>query len=236
MNFAQAFEDANLFEPFFRGPSWSGWRAVNRAAYGMPLDDEQLKFFRQVAQRDPPTKQVGEAIYVCGRRSGKDSIASGMVTHAAVQTYPGLRPGEPATVVCLACDKPQARIVARYARGYFDNIKLFNGLIASENANEGFTLVNGNEVAILANNFRAVRGRTVPMAVLDEACFYRSEESANPDRAVYDALLPSTATLGGGLIVMISSPHKAAGLVYEKWRDHFGKPSDDVLVIQAPSW
>jgi hypothetical protein len=86
VNFAQAFEDPTLFEPFFRGPSWNGWRAVNRAAYGMPLDDEQLAFFRKVAQRDPPKKQVREVVYVCGRRSGKDSVASGMVSYAAIQT------------------------------------------------------------------------------------------------------------------------------------------------------
>jgi hypothetical protein len=138
--------------------------------------------------------------------------------------------------MCLAVDKQQARIVTRYARGYFDNIALFHGMLASENASEGFTLNNGNEVAILANNLRAVRGRTVPLAVLDEACFYRSDESANPDVDVYNALLPSGATIDDAMIAMISSPHKASGLVHGKWRDHFAKNDDDVLVIQAPSW
>jgi hypothetical protein len=37
------------------------------------------------------------------------------------------------------------------------------------------------------------------------------------------------------MLVGISSPHKKSGLLYNKWRDYFGKPDDKVLVIQAPT-
>ncbi len=37
------------------------------------------------------------------------------------------------------------------------------------------------------------------------------------------------------MLIRISSPYRKAGLLYEKWRDHYGKNSDDVLVIRAPS-
>jgi hypothetical protein len=43
------------------------------------------------------------------------------------------------------------------------------------------------------------------------------------------------ATLPDSLLVGISSPYRKSGLLYDKWRDHFGRDSDDVLVIHAPS-
>ena len=58
------------------------------------------------------------AVGVVGRRGGKDSIASAIACFAAgfVDYRPVLRPGEAASVLCLAVDKAQAWIVERYTR------------------------------------------------------------------------------------------------------------------------
>ena len=37
------------------------------------------------------------------------------------------------------------------------------------------------------------------------------------------------------MLVGISSPYRKAGLLYDKWREHYGKDSDRVLVVQATS-
>ena len=37
------------------------------------------------------------------------------------------------------------------------------------------------------------------------------------------------------MVIGITSPYRRGGLPYQKWRDHYGKPDDDVLVIVAPS-
>lgn len=50
----------------------------------------------------------------------------------------------------------------------------------------------------------------------------------------YNALKPGTATMPGAMIVGISSPYRKAGLLYKKYRAHYGKPGK-VLVIQAPT-
>jgi hypothetical protein len=234
VSFVTAFDDPNLFGPYFSGPSWNGWRSVLKAAHGIRLNDEELEFFRSVAGRDPPKSKVRELWVIAGRRSGKDSVASAMATYAALTPYGGLRPGEAPTIMCLACDKEQAKIVTRYSRGYFDAVKLLSGMI-NEDTQDGFTLNNGSEFAVLANNFRSVRGRTVAFAVLDECAFYRSSESVSPDYETYNAIVPGMATIAGSMLVGISSPHRRSGLLYSKWRDHYGKPDDDVLVIRAPS-
>jgi hypothetical protein len=45
--------------------------------------------------------------------------------------------------------------------------------------------------------------------------------------------VPGTVTVGG-MIIGISTPRKKSGLLYTKWREHYGQ-SGDVLVIRAPS-
>jgi hypothetical protein len=51
----------------------------------------------------------------------------------------------------------------------------------------------------------------------------------------YRAVTPSLATLPDSMLIAISSPYRKAGLLYKKWKTHFGKDTDDVLVIQASS-
>jgi hypothetical protein len=43
----------------------------------------ELAFFRTMAGRVPPRRQVRELWIVAGRRAGKDSIASVIAAHAA---------------------------------------------------------------------------------------------------------------------------------------------------------
>ena len=50
ISFVEAFDDPNLFGPYFKGPSWNGWRAVLKAAHGVALNDDELRFFRTVAE------------------------------------------------------------------------------------------------------------------------------------------------------------------------------------------
>jgi hypothetical protein len=118
IGFGDAMDSPLLFEPFFRGPSWSLWRAVVRAAFAEPMTSEQVAAFRTVADRDPPTAPVSELILPIGRGGGKDSIASFLLAVIAINFDPRgiLRPGERATVGCFACDKTQAGIVSNTQR------------------------------------------------------------------------------------------------------------------------
>ena len=98
----------------------------------------------------------------------------------------------------------------------------------------GFELSNGVDIAIATNNFRAVRGRAVLAAILDEVSFYQSDSSTSPDVETYRALMPGLATLPGSMLIGISSPYRRAGLLHQKYKDHFGH-AGDVLVVKAPS-
>ena len=78
------------------------------------------------------------------------------------------------------------------------------------------------------------RGRSIACAIFDEVAFWRDEASATPDKETYAAIRPGMAMLPGAMLIGISSPYRKVGLLYDKWREHYGK-AGDVLVIRAPS-
>jgi hypothetical protein len=232
--FLDAFDDPGFFGPYFAGPSWDTWRAVLKAAHGASLTDTELALFRSVADRDPPKRRVRELWVVAGRRSGKDSVASAMATYSALQPYSGLRPGETPAIMCLANDRTQARVVLRYVRGLFEAVEGLHGIVERETP-ESLELSNGVEISIMTNSLRAVRGRTVAFACLDECAFYRSDDCANPDVETFNALRPGMATIPDAMLVGISSPYKKSGLLYSRWKDYYGRDDDGILVVRAAS-
>jgi hypothetical protein len=145
-----------------------------------------------------------------------------------------LRPGERGVVMCLACDKDQARIVLNYIRSFFTDIPALKAMVQRETAS-GFELRNGIDITVATSSFRSVRGRPILCAILDEVAFWRDENSASPDDEVYKAILPALASLPGSMIIGINSPYRKSGLLYNKYKRHFGQNDDDILVIQAPT-
>jgi hypothetical protein len=230
-------EAMDLFRRWFKGPSWDTWRAILKAAYALPLSEDELAIFHQVAgERDPPAKQVKELWCVGGRRGGKDSIASLIAAHAAAfcstDVLAKLRPGERALVMCLAVDRDQARIVLSYTKEFFERIPALHAMV-TRTAKDGFELCNGIDVVVATNSYRATRGRTVLIGIFDECAFWQSEQTARPDSETYNAVLPSMASLPGSLLVGISTPHRKSGLLYAKFKKHYAESDDNVLVIKA---
>ena len=54
-----------------------------------------------------------------------------------------------------------------------------------------------------------------------------------PDVETAGAVQPGLARLPGSMLVVISTPHRHSGLLYDKWKGHFGKADDDVLVVRG---
>jgi hypothetical protein len=233
LSIIDAMDDQALFQPWFIGDTWSGWRTILKAAFAIPMSDEELAFFRLVAERDPPEKPVKEIWLLCGRRAGKDSVASEIAAYIAsmFEDAGRLRPGERALVLCLAVDRDQSKICLNYTRSYF-TVDLLQGMVTNETAT-GFELDNRVDVTVATNSFRSVRGRAILLAILDEVAYWRDDTSATPDVETYNALKPGLASLPGSMLIGISSPYRRSGLLFKKYKDHFGKNSPDVLVIKA---
>jgi hypothetical protein len=237
LDIVQAMDHPGLFRQWFDGASWDGWRTILKAAFGLPMSEREREFFRTVAERDPPKSRVRELWIVAGRRAGKDSIASLIATYAAIFFYAGidkLRPGERALVQCLACDRDQARIVLGYTRSYFDHLPPLRDMVVRRTT-DGIELCNDVDVVVATNSYRAVRGRAILVSILDEVAFWSSESSSRPDTETYNAVRPGLATLPGAMLVGISTGYRKSGLLWAKFKNHFGRDDDDVLVIKASS-
>jgi len=209
---------------------------VLRAAFAEKMTKAEKNFFATVANRKPPERRVRELWVIAGRRSGKDSVASVIAAHMAANFEPAgkLRPGERALVACLAVDRSQATTVLGYTRSYFQQLPALAALVKKETS-DGFELHNNVDIAIVTNDYRSARGRTVLCCVFDEVSYWRDESSSSPDTEVYRAIRPSMLTLPGAMLIGITTAYRRQGLAYDRWAKHFGHDSEKVLVIHAES-
>jgi hypothetical protein len=134
MNIVETMGDAELFEPWFAGSSWSVWRVALKGAYALPMTKAERNVFHTIAGCEPPRKPVRECWFVIGRRGGKDSIASLIGTYTAAFFDPRgkLRRGERAGVLCLAVDREQAGIVLGYIKSYFAEIPYLKQMVTND--------------------------------------------------------------------------------------------------------
>ena len=235
MNVIAAMQDVQLFGRAFHGPTWNAWRALLAGAFALPMTVEQVATFRLLTDREPPAAPVAELWTVAGRRAGKSRIAAMIAVYlAACRKWPAAV-GEVPVVLMLAADREQARVMFRYALGLLRASPLLAREVTAE-TRDSITLASGVELQVGTSDFRAVRGRSIVAALLDEVAFWNpTAESANPDTEVLAALRPALSTFPGSLLVAISSPYAQRGALYETWRRYHGQPDARVLVARAPS-
>jgi hypothetical protein len=225
--------DPALFGDQFAGPTWAAWTALLAGFYGLPLNEAELTLFKRItALPEPAGAPLLELWLAVGRRGGKSQIAALVAVYeAAFRDYTDrLSPGEVATVMVLACDRKQARTVMRYIAGLLHSNPMLERMIHREQG-ESIELTNRTVIEVSTASFRAVRGYTLAAVVADEIAFWRSDESANPDKEIINALRPAMATLDGRLIAL-SSPYAKRGELWNTYSRHYGKPGP-VLVAQA---
>ena len=184
---------------------------------------------------------------VVGGRGGKTYllIALRLVFGMCVRDLSALAPGEEAFagVVSLndalrqqavnyalgACrSKPELRALLRLPRNTkpedspsefglyrpdFDRVVTFYGAVATRG---GY----------------GVRGRWFTDLALDECAFFRDSTAKVNDKDIYEAGV--SRVLPGGQVILGSTPWAKAGLLYEFFRDNYGKP-DTCLVAHAPT-
>ena len=229
-----AMSDPKLFGSQFEGGSWAAWRSFLGALFGLRLSAADLELYRRHTGRErAPPGPFGEAYAIVGRRGGKSRVASAVAVYlAALRDYREyLAPGEVATVMILAQDRKQARVVYGYCKGLLDSVPLLASMVKNVTA-EGIELNNRTRIEIHTSSFRSVRGYSLAAVIADEVAFWRSEESTDPDVEVVRAVLPGLASMPGSLLLGISSPYSRRGVLWDAHRKHHGNESS-VLVWQA---
>ena len=227
-----ALETPELLGNAIPGDTWLGWRSLLLAAMGETLKPDELDLFRKLTERsEPPTERVSEFFGIIGRRGGKSRAIAALICYLAtlVDYKPRLASGEVGVVLCLAPSQTQAAIVLNYAAGILQNSPILQQLVRRQTS-ETIELTNGIVIDVRSASFRRLRGQTCVAAICDEAAFWFSEESSNPDVEIVGAIKPSLLTTGG-LLVVISSPHARRGIVWDAFRNHFGPLGDQSILV-----
>jgi hypothetical protein len=144
-----------------------------------------------------------------------------------------LVPGELATILILAVDKQQANIILRYTKSILQSVPMFRDKVVKERATD-IELANQVQIMVRTCSYAAVRGYTLACAIMEEVSFWRVD-GQNPDREVLTALRPGLATLPNSMLLAISSPYSRTGIMFENFREHYGKDDSDTLIWRAPT-
>ncbi len=237
MNIIQALDHPAVFAPLFRDKAtWAAWRAFLCALFALPMSEAQLATYQQCsARQDPPTAQATEAWLVVGRRGGKSfTLALVAVFLAAFKDWrPYLGPGERATVMVIAENRRQARVILRFIKGIIADVPMLAATVEAIRQ-ETIDLNTRITIEVHTANFRAVRGYTIVAALLDELAFWQGEDSANPDFEVINAIKPAMMTVPGSMLLCASSPYARKGALWETYHRYFGHAGGP-LIWQAPT-
>ena len=221
----------------FKGDTFFPWKVFIKALCALPMNAEELAFYRKHTGRtSPPSQPFRECFVIAGRRSGKSLIAALCAVFVAcfVDHSESLAPGETGVVMVLSSDRSQARVLMGYINAFLE-VPLLATMVTNR-TKESIELNNRIRIEIRTSSYKTVRGFTVVAAILDELAFWPTDEnSASPDIETLAALRPAMATIRRPLLLAISSPYAKRGSLYAAYRDHHGKDSSDVLVWKAAS-
>jgi hypothetical protein len=143
--------------------------------------------------------------------------------------------GEVGTLPVVAADRRQARTCMQYISGLLDETPMLAALVVGRTA-DSVELSTGVRIEIHTASWRALRVYTVVGCVLDEVCFWRSEDSSNPDHEIVNAVRPAMVTVPDALLVAISSPYSRRGIAWDVFKRHHGSQGDPgILTWQAAS-
>jgi hypothetical protein len=234
----KAFADKKLLGAELGGESWAKWRILLMALMGEKLRDGELDIFRQLTQRDQaPAECVSEFYGVIGRRGGKSKAIATLAVYLAtmVSWKAKLSRGETGTILIIAADQRQARVILDYAAATLESSAILRQAIVRLTS-DVIELTGNIVIEVRAASFRRLRGMTSIAIVADEVAYWLDDSSSsNPDTEILSAIRPTLATTGGPLIC-ISSPYSRRGVLWQAWKDHFGpKGAPHILVAQAPS-
>ena len=197
---------------------------VNPVDLGETGREYARSLFGDVEKYDAMDRRV--VTVVAGARSGKTYLCALRALHLAA-TLPLVRlaPGEEGFVLLIGPSKTHAQQMMRYARGACSTVPAFEASVVASSPDH-FTIARGKQrvniqCVAASTGGHSARGKTLLGAFLDEAAFFRDENYAVNDQAMFDAA--SVRVIKGGQTVVASTPWAEAGLIYDRWKEFWGK-------------
>jgi hypothetical protein len=231
-----AVRDQRLFGKVFKdGTTWAAWFTFLAGLFALPMSEAEAQVWRECTGRSTlPQKPFTEAWLVCGRRSGKSFVMALIAVFlACFRDYrPFLGPGEKCTIMVVAADRKQARVVLRFVRGLLSAPVLAKRVV---NAVSDAIELEGDVVIEVITASHAVRGYALGAALVDELAFFPSDDASISGSEIIAAIRPAMLTIPGSLLVCASSPYARRGPLWDAYRRHHGRDDAPVLVWRAPT-
>lgn len=189
-------------------------------------------------------------IFILGRRSGK-SLLSGLLLpyRAARLSYDGnnkISENDNIIELLISQSIKQAKDILTIS----DNILKSSSFLSDAYAVEEETgkrfrrpcFVGANvpfpyklHIQAFSNNSMGIRGVIAHTVILEEAAHFLCENGAKSVGDIYCGTVPLLCIFDDALLMIITTPHKAEGFVYDKYTEIMKRDSHE-LVFRLPTW
>lgn len=215
-------------------PISPAWDLVYRAFDGEPLKADELETWRTLAGRDDyDARSVHELVAIKGRRAHGTKTACKFLVYK-IHTSDFRRfatKSDRLHVPVILQTRDVAREVMSYFSAFYEQSEALRGELG-EVFKTQIELKNGFVISVGTCSYRAPRGITAPLALLDEVGVWRVE-GADVDREVVRSLTPAMVQFPNRKLILLGSPWIKAGVLFERFERRL--ESADRLVVHCPT-
>jgi hypothetical protein len=215
-------------------PISHAWDVAYKAFEGQLLKPEEVEIWRQLTGRQEyEPSSCHELTAVKGRRAQGTKTACKFLVYQ-IHTGDFRRYAARADrlhVPVIAQTRETAKEIMGYLHAFYSESDALRREV-SETFKQSIELMNGFVISVQTCSYRAPRGITAPLALLDEVGVWRVE-GADVDREVVKALTPAMVQFPTRRMILLGSPWTKSGLLFERFERRF--ESADRLVLHCPT-
>ncbi len=215
-------------------PISPAWVAAYKALDGERLNPTELEAWRTMTGLTDYVEQDSrELVAIKGRRAqGSKTACKYLIYKLHTGDYRRFAArSDRLHVPIIAQVRETAREIMSYLHSFYaDSDALRNEV--HETFKQSIELKNGFVLSVQTCSYRAPRGITAPLALLDEVGVWRFEGS-DVDHEVVRSLTPAMVQFPNRKLILLGSPWVKAGVLFECWERRF-EPADR-LVIHCPT-
>jgi len=214
-------------------PISPAWVTAYKALDGEPLTPAELGIWRALTGRESyEPRDTHELVAIKGRRAqGTKTACKFLAFKIHTADFRRYAPkGDRLHVPVIAQSREVAREITSYLSEFYTNTGLCSEF--SEILKTSIELTNKFVISVQTCSYRAPRGISAPLGLLDEVGVWRVEGS-DVDKEVVRSLTPAQIQFPNRKLILLGSPWVKAGILFERWERR--TEGGDRLVVHCPT-